>query len=277
MNPSQPRSVSTTAYLVLGLAGFISLFPIALMIVNALKTTLEINSSPLSFPLAAQWVNFSHAWQDAGFARALLNSVMVTALTILLVCLTGSMTAYVLARKKVRGWRGLSTYLLACTTLPAQLFLFPLYFIFSKLHLINNPLALAVIYAALYSPFAIFLMRTYFIGVPVEIEESAEMDGATPWQIFVRILLPIVRPGLLTLALLTGLFAWNEFLFASTFLQDKSFQTAIVAFFTLSGQYTSDWGEIMAGAIILVLPVVVLFLFLQRYFIEGMSSGSVKG
>ena len=115
-------------------------------------------------------------------------------------------------------------------------------------------MALAVIYAALYSPFAIFLMRTYFLGIPLEIEESAAMDGATPWQTFTRILLPLVRPGLLTLALLAGLYAWNEFLFASTFLQTKPSQTAIAAFFTLSGQYTSDWGEIMAGALDSGLP-----------------------
>ncbi len=277
MNAPQSKLVSGTAYLVLAVAGFIALFPLALMLVNAVKTTAEVNASPLSLPAAFQFVNFVHAWQDAGFGRALLNSVVVAGLTIVLVCLTSSMTAYVLARKKMRGWRGLSVYLLACTTLPAQLFLFPLYFMFSKLDLINNPLTLALIYTALYSPFAIFLMRTYFIGIPKEIEESAEMDGASPWQTFVHILLPIVRPGLLTLALLTGLYAWNEFLFASTFLQTKSSQTAIAAFFTLSGQYTSDWGEIMAGALILVAPVIGLFLVLQRHFIEGMASGSVKG
>ena len=103
------------------------------------------------------------------------------------------------------------------------------------------------------------------------------MDGATPWQTFSKVVLPIVRPGILTLAILTGLFAWNEFLFAATFMQEKTAQTGIVAFFTLSGQYTSDWGEIMAGAMILVAPIIALFLFLQRYFVEGMSSGSVKG
>jgi len=274
---SHSRGVSTGAYAVLALAAFISLFPLALMLVNGLKTATEVNASPLSLPAAPQFVNFSNAWRDAGFGRALLNSTLVAGLTIVLVCVTSSMTAYVLARRKIRAWRGVSTYLLACTTLPAQLFLFPLYFGFSKLGLINNPLALALVYTALYSPFAVFLLRTYFIAVPLEIEESAQMDGATPWQTFSKVVLPIVRPGILTLAILTGLFAWNEFLFAATFMQEKTAQTGIVAFFTLSGQYTSDWGEIMAGALILVAPIIALFLFLQRYFVEGMSSGSVKG
>ena len=277
MNLAQSRGVPTLAYVVLTVAAFVSLFPIALMLVNALKTAAQVNATPLALPPRAQWVNFVHAWNDAALGRAMLNSVIVCTVTIVLVCLTASMTAYVLARQRMQGWRALSVYLLACTTLPAQLFLFPLYFIFAKLHLVNNPVAVAVIYTALYSPFAVFLMRTYFLGVPREIEESAEMDGATAWQTFTRILLPIVRPGVLTLALLTGLYAWNEFLFATTFLQNKQAQTAIPAFFTLSGQYTSDWGEIMAGAVLLVIPVIALFLLLQRSFIEGMASGSVKG
>ncbi len=270
-------ATSAGSYIVLAVAAFVALFPLALMLMNGFKTMAEVNTSPLSWPESPQFVNFSNAWRDAGFGRALLNSVLVAGLTIVLVCVTSSMTAYVLARRKIRAWRGLSTYLLACTTLPAQLFLFPLYFGFSKLGLINNPLALALMYTALYSPFAVFLLRTYFIAVPVEIEESAQMDGATPWQTFSQVVLPIVRPGILTLAILTGLFAWNEFLFAATFMQEKTAQTAIVAFFTLSGQYTSDWGEIMAGALILVAPIIALFLLLQRYFVEGMSSGSVKG
>ena len=180
MNSQQPRAVSTGAYLVLALAAFVALFPLALMLMNGFKTMAEVNLSPLSWPASPQFVNFSNAWRDAGFGRALLNSVLVAGLTIVFVCVTSSMTAYVLARRKIRAWRGLSTYLLACTTLPAQLFLFPLYFGFSKLGLINNPLALALMYTALYSPFAVFLLRTYFIAVPVEIEESAQMDGATP-------------------------------------------------------------------------------------------------
>lgn len=277
MTAGMTRRGNTFAYLLLGFATFVALFPIALMLLNALKTTAEINGAPLALPLHPQWVNYQHAWVDANFGRAMLNSALVALLAIVLVCVSASMTAYVLARKKVPFWRPLSIYLLSCTTLPAQLLLFPLYFGFAKLGLINNPFALAFIYAALNTPFSVFLMRTYFLGVPIEIEESAAIDGASTWQVFTRVLFPIVRPGLLTLALLTGLSSWNEFLFASTFLQSRETHTAIAAFFTLSGQYSSDWGEIMAGGALLVLPVVLLFVALQRYFIEGISAGAVKG
>ena len=120
-------------------------------------------------------------------------------------------------------------------------------------------------------------MRTYFLAVPKVLEQAAIVDGATHWQVFFRVMLPIVWPGILTVALIVGLYTWNEFLIATTFMQSQDNMTAVVSFFLMSGQYTTDWGELMAGATIIVLPVVLLFIFLQRRFIEGMTGGSVKG
>ncbi len=265
------------AYAVLGLGAVLALFPIALMLINTLKSGIEIVTNPLSLPLRPHWENFANAWHDANFARTLLNSALVTGTTILLVCTTAAMAAYALARRQVRGWRAISVYFLASTTLPIQLFLFPLYFAFARLGLVDNVFAVALIYVAISSPFAIFLLRTYFLAVPVEIEEAAVIDGASRWQVFVRVMLPIVSPGLLTVAAITGLNTWNEFMIAASFLQGKEAQTAIVSFYTLGGQYSSDWGEIMAAALIVVLPVVAFFVLLQRRFIEGMAGGAVKG
>jgi raffinose/stachyose/melibiose transport system permease protein len=155
--------------------------------------------------------------------------------------------------------------------------MFPLYFTFARLGLINNVFAVAFIYCALFSPFSIMLMRTYFLAVPKELEQAAVVDGATHWQVFFHVMLPIVWPGILTVALIVGLYTWNEFLIATTFMQSKDSMTAVVSFFLMSGQYTTDWGQLMAGATIIVLPVVLLFIFLQRHFIEGMTGGSVKG
>ena len=273
----ESRTTFVLTYLVLAVGAFTALFPTALMVLNALKTTPEIMTSPLAWPAAVQWSNFVRAWQDANFGDTMLNSIMLSAMTVILVCATGSMAAYVLARGRVRGWQVVSGYFLATTTAPIQLFLFPLYFAFARLGLINNVFAVSIIYTAIYSPFAIFLLRTYFLAVPRELEEAALVDGASQWQVFSRIMLPIVSPGILTVALIVALYSWNEFLIATTFLQDESRLTAVVSFFQLSGQYSSDWGEIMAAALIIVLPVVVVFVFLQRRFIEGMAGGSVKG
>ena len=264
-------------YTMLGVLAFIALFPIALLVLNSVKSAPEIVQSPLSLPTSFRWDNFTRAWDDARFGQTLLNSAMLTGLTIIMVCTTGSAAAYVLARKKIKSWKIVTFYLLASTTAPIQLFLFPLYFGFAKLGLINNIFAVALVYTAIYSPFAIMLLRTYFLAVPKELEEAALIDGATHWQVFTRVMLPMVSPGILTVALIIGLYSWNEFLIATTFLQQQDRLTAVVSFFLLSGQYSSDWGEIMAAALIIVTPVVVLFVFLQRRFIEGMAGGSVKG
>ena len=271
------RVTMAITYTVLAVLTIITLFPIALLLLNAVKAAPEIVQSPLSLPATLRWDNFSRAWADARFATTMLNSAKLTALTILLVCSTASLTAYVLARKKVASWKIITFYLLATTTAPIQLFLFPLYFGFARLGMINNIFAVALVYTAIWSPFAVMLLRTYFLAIPKELEEAALVDGATPWQVFSRIMLPMASPGILTVALIIGLYAWNEFLISTTFLQKQDQLTAVVSFFQLSGQYTSDWGEIMAAALIIILPVVILFVALQRRFIEGMAGGSVKG
>ncbi|WP_127523256.1 carbohydrate ABC transporter permease [Mesorhizobium sp. Z1-4] len=277
MRMSESRATLALVYIALSVLLIITLFPIALLILNSLKPSTEIVQNPLLLPSQIRWDNFTRAWEDANFGRTLLNSAVLTGLTIILVCSTGSLTAYVLARRKIKTWKIITFYLLATTTAPIQLFLFPLYFGFARLGLINNPVAVAFIYTAVYSPFAIMLLRTYFLAVPRELEEAALIDGATHWQVFRRVYLPIVSPGILTVALIIGLYSWNEFLIATTFLQGQERLTAVVSFFLLSGQYSSDWGQIMAAALIIILPVVVLFILLQRRFIEGMAGGSVKG
>lgn len=277
MKSSESRLTRIIAYITLGVLLAITLFPIALLVLNSLKGSAEIVQNPLALPSRLHWDNFTRAWSDANFSRTLLNSALLTGMTIVLVCTTGSLTAYVLARRKIKTWKILTFYLLASTTAPIQLFLFPLYFGFARLGLINNPVAVAFIYTAVYSPFAIMLLRTYFLAVPKELEEAALIDGASHWQVFSRVFLPIVSPGILTVALIIGLYSWNEFLIATTFLQGQDRLTAVVSFFLLSGQYSSDWGVVMAAALIIILPIVILFVLLQRRFIEGMAGGSVKG
>jgi raffinose/stachyose/melibiose transport system permease protein len=277
MNQTLGRGTILASYSILAVGAVIALFPLSLMIVSALKTSAEIVANPLALPRVLQWVNFSRAWTDAQLGRSLLNSAETTGLAVVLICSTSSMAAYALARQIARGWRWISAYLLATTTLPIQLYLFPLYFGFAHFGLIDNVFALSFVYTAIFSPFSIFLLRTYFLAIPKEVEEAAVMDGANRWQVFYKISLPLVSPGILTVALISGLNTWNEFLISSTFLQSHDQQTAVVRFYTLGGQYSSDWGEIMAAAILIVAPVLVAFLLMQRRFIEGMASGSVKG
>jgi len=264
------------ALALIGVACFASLLPVALAVLNAFKTTAEINLNPLGLPARMQWQNFASAWRNASLGPSLLHSAEVAGLTIVLVCLTAAPCAYVLARQQGKGWRFLNFYFMATITVPVQLYLFPLYFLFAKLGWVNSIPAVALIYTAMFSPFAIFLLRTYVLAIPQALEEAALVDGATAWQSFRYVILPMMRPGLLTVAIIVGLNAWNEFVIAVTFLQTDNNVTAIVKFYNLTGQYSTDWGEMLAAAVIIVLPVVVVFVALQRRFIEGMTAGAVK-
>lgn len=272
----ESRLNRTLCLVLIGIASFTSLLPIALAVMNSLKTTVEISNSPLALPARLHWENFTSAWMNAALGPSLLHSVEVAALTIILVCATAAPCAYVLARQQGRGWRLLTFYFMATITVPVQLYLYPLYFIFAKLGLVNSIPAVALIYTAMFSPFSIFLLRTYVLSIPYALEEASEVDGATPWQKFYYVILPMMRPGLLTVAIIVGLNAWNEFVIAVTFLQNNDNVTAIVKFYSLTGQYSTDWGEMLAAAVIIVLPVVLVFVLLQRRFIDGMTAGAVK-
>jgi len=153
----------------------------------------------------------------------------------------------------------------------------PLYSAFVKLGLMGNPFALGVVIAAWNLPMPIFLMRTYFLKIPYELEEAARIDGADTWQVFTKVMLPIVSPGLITVAVIVGLFSWNEYLLSSTLLQGDANLTASVKFMSLNGMYSGDYSLVMAGAVIMILPVLIMFLLLQKHFVEGMASGAVKG
>jgi raffinose/stachyose/melibiose transport system permease protein len=277
MNQTLGRGTLLAANFILAIAAAIALFPLSLMVISALKRSTEIVANPLALPSTLQWINFVRAWTDAQLGRSLLNSAETTGFAVVMICATCSMAAYALARRTGPGLRWVSAYLLGTTTLPIQLYLFPLYFGFAHLGLIDNVFALSFVYTAVFSPFAIFLLRTYYLAIPRELEEAAIIDGANRWQVFTKVLLPLVSPGILTVAIISGLNIWNEFLISSTFLQSHDQQTAVVRFYTLGGQYSSDWGEIMAAAILIVAPAVGFFLLMQRRFIQGMAAGSVKG
>jgi len=266
----------TLCLTLIGVALFVSLLPIALAVMNALKTTVEISTNPLAPPSQFQWGNFVRAWNNASLGPSLLHSAQVAGLTIVLVCVTAAPCAYVLARQQGRGFRFLTFYFMASITVPVQLYLYPLYFIFAKLGLVNSIPAVAVIYTAMFSPFSIFLLRTYFLSIPEALEEAAEVDGATAWQKFFYVILPMMRPSLLTVAIIVGIYAWNQFVMAVTFLQNDANVTAVVKFYNLTRQYSTDWGEMLAAAVIIVLPVVLVFVLLQRRFIDGMTAGAVK-
>lgn len=265
------------SYVVLSLLAAFSLGPLITLVFNSLKTVNEIGVNPLGLPRDIQWSNFGAAWSDGNYSTTMLNSTLVVIGTVAGVCIISGLAAYALARLNVPGGNFFTLYLLVGTSLPFALFLVPLFFLWNKLGLIDNLFGLVLIYWATSSPFATFLLRSYMIAVPVDFEDAARVDGATEWQILRHVMLPMVMPGFLTVALVAGLGAWNEYLFATTFIHKTELKTVITSYQAFSGRFASDWGLISAAALIIIVPVLVFFLALQRRFIEGLTQGGLKG
>jgi len=262
--------------IILFVLAFISIAPFYLVIVNSFKTHIEVVANPLTLPTSLSLDNFKTAWKWGEFGKGFINSIKLSGTAVLVILFCSSTMAYVLAKKRIKIVPALIIYFMVAMTIPIQLFMFTLYSVISKLHLLGNLYVVGVLHAALYMPTAVFLMRTYFLKIPKEIEESARIDGASSWTVLSQIMLPIVTPGLITVAIIVGLMSWNEYLLTATFLQTKN-KNATLGYLSMNGTFTQDMGTMMAGALILILPVIIFFVLVQNKFIDGMVAGAVKG
>ena len=273
---SMSRIRTTLTYTILILLAFFALAPFYIQITASIKSSAQILNNPMGIPQQPKFSNYVRAWQVGDLGIAFRNSLIVSVSTVIGVSITGGMAAYALAKVKFPAWKMLVTYFFICTTLPPQLFITPLYFWFKNIGLINSLVGIILIYIAYYSPFSILLLRSYFIKIPEALEEAALVDGASRWQAFWRVIVPIAKSGFTTVAVVVGMWTWNEFLLALTFLTDTNVKTLTVKFMTFSGKYTSEWGLMMAGSIFIVAPIIFAFIFLQRRFIEGLAQSGLK-
>jgi len=264
-------------YVVLGLLLIFALGPLLILAFNSLKGPAELGRNPLGFPTAPVWGNFAEAWTVGDFAATLRNSGVLVAGTVVVVLALGGMAAYSLAKLDLPGSGPVMLYLLIGSSLPLQLFLVPLFFLWQRLGLVNNLFGLIVIYVAVNAPFAIFLLRSYMVQLPRDFEDAARVDGASEWQIFSGIVVPLSWPGFLTVGLVVALGVWNEFLLATVFLTDQELFTVVTSYNNFATRFGRDWGLTSAGALIMILPVIVIFLALQRRFIDGLTQGGLKG
>lgn len=279
MNSLKRRELTyqTITHIVLITLALTALIPILLVFINSFKPHAEIVRNPLALPSAVTFVNFSDAWKAGHFSTGFVNSIILSGTAVIVTVTASSFLGYVLAGRKIREYKLIMAYFLIAMTVPIQLFLFPLYIVFARLELIGNLVAIGFVLAALNMPLAVLLMRTFFLKVPLELEEAARIDGASTWGVLRHIMLPIVSPGLITVAIIVGLYSWNEFLITSTFISGEKNFTATLGFLSMNGTYTSNQGPLMAGAMIMIVPVIIFFLIMQKYFIDGLTSGAVKG
>ncbi len=264
-------------YIVLTLLLAFAIGPLAVLTFNSLKTQAEIGKNPLGPPQSFVWENFPKAWDVGNFSTTTRNSGILVVGTVLGVLALGGMAAYSLAKLDLPGSGPLTLYLLIGTSLPLQLYLVPLFFAWQRLGLVNNLLGLIIIYIATNAPFAIFLLRSYMLQLPRDFEDAARVDGAGEWQIFTGIVVPLSWPGFLTVGLVVALSVWNEFLLATVFLTEQELFTVVTSYFNFATRFSRDWTMTSAAALMMILPVIVIFLALQRRFIEGLTQGGLKG
>jgi len=264
-------------YIVLLILLAFAIGPLVVLSFNSLKTTAEIGRNPLGPPASLVWENFPKAWDIGNFGTTTRNSGILVAGTVVGVLFLGGMAAYSLAKLDLPGAGPLTLYLLIGTSLPIQLYLVPLFFTWQRLGLVNNLFGLILIYIATNAPFAIFLLRSYMVQLPRDFEDAARVDGASEWQVFARIVVPLSWPGFLTVGLVVALSVWNEFLLATVFLTEQELFTVVTSYYNFATRFSRDWTMTSAAAIMMILPVVVIFLALQRRFIEGLTQGGIKG
>jgi raffinose/stachyose/melibiose transport system permease protein len=253
----------------------IFLFPIYILINIAIRPASDA-SSPVAPTTDPTFANFIEAWNVSGLGMAIVNSAIITIVSVLLIVTISSLAAYPLARVTAR-WSSTAFYLFMIgLLLPFQLGLIPLYATMRELGLLGGILPLIIIYVGLRVPFSLFLYVQFLRQIPLDYEEAASIDGANRLQAFTRVVFPLLRPVTGTVVILNGLFIWNDFLQPLLYLSGTTNRTVPVAVYSFVGEFTSQWGVIFSALIIGVLPVLVAFFFLQKSLIKGLASG-VKG
>jgi multiple sugar transport system permease protein len=270
-------------YLIGAIAVFIAalmLAPIVLSFFASIKTGAEASSVPPTYlPHSLSLENYFKIFDyQAGLMVYVGNSLAVAAFTIVFVIVLAVPAGYGLARFNFRGKEVLFLLLLAPLMIPYQALLTPLYLMFAKLGLANSQVGLAVIHTILQLPFSVYLMRNSFEGIPRELEEAAVMDGSNSWQCFARVALPLVLPGIVTIALFAFITSWNEFLAALIVMnKETAFTMPVMLVGVRSGHFGAvDWGALQAGIIVSILPCILIYVLLQKYYVSGLLSGAVK-
>jgi len=260
------------------IVAIVQIYPLIWLAFFSLKDNSEIFSGDVAgFPKKFLWSNYARALSDGNVMNYFNNSVLVTAASIILVLILSSMAAYAITRMNWKLSNLTMTIILLGMMVPIHAALLPLFMVLKNLHLLNTYWSLIIPYVAFGIPMAVFILGSFFKGVPREMEESAVIDGCGIYKTFFHIILPLIRPAIATVAIFTFLSCWNELMFAVTFINDAHYQTLTVGMMSMVGTYITQWGIIGAGLMITTVPTVVIYLLLNKQVQKSMIAGAVKG
>jgi len=254
----------------------INLIPLLMIVMNSFKSMRDIFLKPFSFPVRPVAQNYVDAWNQGRIGTGYLNSILIAVISVIGIIIISSMFAYAISKYEFPGRQTLYTYCMLGLALPVRLAVIPIFILMKNLGLINSRFGLIIIYISVNIPFSVFLLRNFIDGVPNEIEEAAQIDGANPIQIYWKIILPLIKPAISIVSIVCFINVWNDFFFPLLFINDRSKATITLAVSTFFGDYSNQWNLLFAGLTLSILPSIVLFLIFSKQFIAGMTQGAIK-
>jgi multiple sugar transport system permease protein len=277
-SPLRTRAAVASRLVLLSAGAVVMIVPFVYMLSTSLKPDrLVLEVPPRLWPSHPTTANYTGAWTSNDFGRYFFNSVLVAIATTILTVLLASMMAFAFARFEFPGKSVLFALMLLGLMVPTIMLLIPQFLLAKKLMLLNTLWGLIVFYAGGNLALNTFLLRSFFQDVPKELEEAMVVDGAGPWTRYRRLILPLSRPALATVAIFTFLASWDEFTWALTTISDPDRRTLPIAIALFQGQHATSWGLVFAASVIAVLPVILIFVVFQRQFVSGLTAGAVKG
>ncbi|BCL71080.1 sugar ABC transporter permease [Vibrio nigripulchritudo] len=251
--------------------------PFGLAFINSVKGNLgQVIRSPFGLPQEWHFENYLSAWEQANFSSYFLNSLIISLGTVVLAVAFSTMVAFVLARVQFRGNKLIFILFMLGVIVPLRLAMAPLFVVVQSLDLLNSLLGIILVQAASMMPVAVFILSTFFKNLSPEIEQAARVDGALPFQIYWRIVLPLVKPAIATVALLSFVSAWNEYIFPLLFLQDRDLYPLTLGLQEFQNEFAIQWHMMFAGLIIMMAPTLIAFLLASKAFIQGLTQGGIK-
>ena len=255
----------------------LQIIPIVVVVINSLRGNDEIVKNLIGFSGELHLENYMVAWKRGGYAHAYGSSLIIGLGTSIFVAILVGFAVYGLSKTECYGKNFFYTYFVAGLAIPTFAIIVPLFFFFYKVSLINTHLGMILIYIGTNISFNFMFMYAFFEGMPKELDEAARIDGASEVQNIIHIVMPLARPIITSVMLIVFVNTWNEFLFSNTFLQKEEVRTVSLRFFSFVGKSGADYGYVYAAAVISILPIVLIYFLMQDLFVEGMTSGSVKG
>ncbi len=265
-----------TIYIVLTIYVVLIATPFTMIFINSFKSLREIFLSPFSLPSSFNIQNYVEAWKSANLFNAYINSFLISTLSVGGILVLSSMLAYVISRYEFPFRRTIYLFIIVGLALPARLAIIPIYVMLDNFNLLDTRTGLIVVYIATGISFATFLMKRFMDGIPKEIEESARIDGASPWTIFLKIAIPLTRPAMIVVGLVNFVGIWNDFFFPLIIINSRNKETVPLAISIFFGEFSNKWQLISAALSLSVLPIMIIFFLLSRYFIAGMTEGAIK-